>query len=110
MGSGCRIGDMGRPKPRREPSVDAGTGTDRGAARSAPSNPRRKRQRRSVVRRAVYWSLVLGLWAVIAAGATIVVVAATLPAVQLLEIPKRPPSIQIVGNDGSLIASRGEMH
>ena len=36
-------------------------------------------------------------------------VGAHLPAIQSLEIPKRPPTIQIVGLDGSVLASRGEM-
>ena len=36
-------------------------------------------------------------------------VGAHLPAIQSLEIPKRPPTIQITGVDGSVIAIRGEM-
>ena len=39
----------------------------------------------------------------------VVWVGAHLPAIQSLEIPKRPPTIQIVGLDGSVLASRGEM-
>src|SRR6266550_3600858 len=31
------------------------------------------------------------------------------PAIQTTEIPKRPPTIQIVGFDGSVLATRGEM-
>jgi penicillin-binding protein 1A len=34
---------------------------------------------------------------------------AQLPAIQSLEIPKRPPTIQITGLDGSVLATRGEM-
>jgi penicillin-binding protein 1A len=34
---------------------------------------------------------------------------AHLPPIQLLEIPKRPPTIQITGMDGSVLATRGEM-
>src|SRR5262249_40500183 len=37
-------------------------------------------------------------------------VAATLPPIQSLEIPKRPPSIEITGTDGKAIATRGEWH
>ena len=36
-------------------------------------------------------------------------VGAHLPPIQSLEIPKRPPTIQITGLDGSVLASRGEM-
>ena len=37
-------------------------------------------------------------------------VAANLPPIHSLEIPRRPPSIEIVGTDGKLLATRGEMH
>jgi len=33
---------------------------------------------------------------------------AILPAIQALEIPERRPTIQIVGFDGSVLATRGE--
>ena len=52
----------------------------------------------------------LGLWALIVAGGAVVWVAANLPPIQSLEIPRRPPSIEIVGTDGKLLATRGEMH
>src|SRR5499427_3328842 len=73
--------------------------------------PRRaaKRQPRGLPR-LVYWSLVLGLWVVIAAAGTMVWVAISLPPIQSLEIPKRPPQIEIVGSDGKPLATRGEMH
>ena len=45
----------------------------------------------------------------IAAVGVLVYVGAHLPAIQSLEIPKRPPTIQIVGLDGSVLATRGEM-
>ena len=51
----------------------------------------------------------LGLWAGIAVVGVVVWVGAHLPAIQSLEIPKRPPTIQIVGLDGSVLARRGEM-
>jgi len=73
--------------------------------------PRRAAKRRpSGLRRLVYWSLVLGLWLVIAAAGTMVWVAISLPPIQSLEIPKRPPQIEIVGLDGKPLATRGEMH
>src|SRR4029078_12112604 len=45
----------------------------------------------------------------IAVVALVVWVGAHLPALQALEIPKRPPTIQITGLDGSVLATRGEM-
>ncbi len=75
------------------------------------SAPRRSAKRRpSRLRRLVYWGLVLGLWLVIAAAGTMVWVAINLPPIQSLEIPKRPPQIEIVGLDGKPLATRGEMH
>jgi penicillin-binding protein 1A len=71
------------------------------AGRSAPA--------RSALRRLIYWGAVLGLWGLIMAGGTIAFVASTLPPIQSLAIPKRPPSIEIVGIDGKPLAVRGEM-
>jgi penicillin-binding protein 1A len=59
--------------------------------------------------RLVYWSAVLGLWAGIAVVGLLVWAGAHLPPIQSLEIPKRPPTIEIVGTDGSVLAQRGEM-
>src|SRR3569833_1074484 len=59
--------------------------------------------------RVAYWSVVLGLWAIIAAVGGVISVGAHLPSIHSLEIPTRPPTIQIVGSDGSVIATRGEM-
>jgi penicillin-binding protein 1A len=69
----------------------------------------RGRSRGWLLRRALYWALVLGLWAVIAAVGVVMWVGAHLPPIQSLEVPKRPPSVEIVGRDGRVIATRGEM-
>lgn len=79
--------------------------------RAAKSGAKRRAKGRSRVRlgRLVYWSAVLGLWAVIGVVGVVVWVGAHLPAIQSLSIPKRPPTIQITGIDGAVLASRGEM-
>jgi len=78
-----------------------------------PSKASRNRRTRIPARvglyRLFYWGAVLGLWAVIAVVGVVIWVGAHLPAIQALEIPKRPPTIQIVGFDGSVLATRGEM-
>ena len=61
------------------------------------------------LRRLVYWGVVLGLWGLIMAGGAVALVASTLPPIQSLAIPKRPPSIEIDGIDGKPLAVRGEM-
>ena len=85
---------------------------------TAPSEPPRKKAgrksaRRGGVRRVLirtaYWGAVAGVWVMVAAAGVVVYVGAHLPAIQSLEIPKRPPTIEIVGLDGSLLATRGEM-
>jgi penicillin-binding protein 1A len=128
---------MGRRKAsaRREPVFDvtpasehreeaqsghAGGGDDaprrpRPRGESSASRPRRKRGRRggggqrTGFGRIVYWGCVLSLWLVIAAIGAVAWVGARLPPIQSLEIPKRPPSIQIVDINGRPLATRGDM-
>src|SRR5688500_9247856 len=72
---------------------------------SSYGSPVRRRRRsggggrrgRSVLGRLVYWSLVLGVWGAISAVGAMIWVGAHLPPIQSLEIPKRPPTIHIVG-------------
>src|SRR5262245_18740926 len=100
-----------RSKARRARAPDAGP------AAPAAERPRSKRwtwgRRKagacSPLRRLVYWSLVLGLWALIAAVGTIAFAVSTLPPIQSLEVPKRPPTVEIVGLDGRPLTMRGEM-
>src|SRR6202048_3639739 len=94
-----KTGDADNDAPgERKPRANRGGGKRRSKGRA-----------RSGLYRLVYWGAVLGLWAAIAAVGVIVWVGAHLPAIQALEIPKRPPMIQIVGFDGSVLATRGEM-
>jgi penicillin-binding protein 1A len=89
----------------------------RTAKRRAKSSRKRKpvaksddeAPKRSPLRRIVYWGAVLCLWGLILAAGTIALVASTLPPIQTLAIPKRPPSIEIEGIDGKPLAVRGEM-
>jgi penicillin-binding protein 1A len=70
---------------------------------------KRSRHGRGFFGNVFYWSAVLGLWAVIGAIGVIIWVGAHLPPIQSLAVPKRPPTIQIAGFDGSILATRGEM-
>ena len=87
-------------KPRAQNNVK--NNVKSGAKRRAKSRGRFR------LGRLIYWGAVLGLWAAIAVVGVVIWVGAHLPAIQSLEIPKRPPTIQITGIDGSLLASRGE--
>jgi penicillin-binding protein 1A len=66
-------------------------------------------RRRSLLGRLVYWGFVLGLWGVIAGLGAVVWIGAHLPPIQSLEVPKRPPAVQILGLDGKTLATRGDM-
>ncbi|MGB7098872.1 MAG: PBP1A family penicillin-binding protein [Xanthobacteraceae bacterium] len=64
---------------------------------------------RSALGHLLYWGVVLTLWVVIAAIGALVWVGIRLPPIQSLEIPKRPPSVLIVGANGATLATRGDM-
>jgi penicillin-binding protein 1A len=105
-------GKPNKPSPRRKTSENDDEEPPR-ERKPRPNRAARKRGSRSRARiglyRLFYWGAVLGLWAGIAIVGVVVWVGANLPAIQALEIPKRPPTIQIVGLDGSVLATRGEM-
>jgi penicillin-binding protein 1A len=106
-------GDDDTPKksPRRKADeTDDDAPRERKPRASRAGGKRKSRGRvRNGLGRLIYWGAVLGLWAVIAVVGVVIWVGAHLPAIQSLEIPKRPPTIQITGLDGSVLATRGEM-
>lgn len=104
-----------RPRARRgaakENSRQSGGRTE---SRSEKSGAKQRRKGggsggRSLFGRLLYWGFVLGLWGIIAAIGAIAWIGAHLPAIQSLEVPKRPPSIQVVGTDGRPLATRGDL-
>jgi penicillin-binding protein 1A len=122
---GTRLTAVFNPKPNFDRRPES---SDRTPAETAPRRARRRRARsgdqarrprrsgggngggrgRSTFGRLVYWGAVLGLWMVIGIVGLMIWVGAHLPPIQSLEIPKRPPSIQIVSLDGRPFAMRGE--
>jgi penicillin-binding protein 1A len=107
--------DAPKKSPKRKAAAADDTDDD-DAPRERKPRARRggsKRRSRGGSRRGLvrlfYWGVVLGLWAAIGLVGVIVWVGAHLPPIQALEIPKRPPTIEIVGFDGSVVATRGEM-
>src|SRR6202045_245710 len=95
---------------RRTSDPDEDPPRERKPRASRASGKRKARGRaRGGISRLFYWGAVLGLWAGIAVVGGIVWAGAHLPPIQALEIPKRPPTIQITGLDGSVLATRGEM-
>ena len=66
------------------------------------------RRRRSLIGRFVYWCLILGVWGALGAGGTVAYYASQLPPIDQLAVPKRPPNIAIVADDGTALANRGD--
>src|ERR1700730_8626626 len=110
-----RIPSPADEKPKKAPNRKSDGGDDEPPRERKPrvtksgSKRRAKGRARSGLYRLVYWSAVLGLWGLIATVGVVVWVGAHLPPIQSLEIPKRPPTIEITGVDGSVLATRGEM-
>ena len=79
--------------------------------KSAPrsgSGAKRGRRRRSVLGHLVYWGVVLSVWGAIFLAGLFAYYASQLPPIDQLAVPKRPPNIAILSDDGSLIANRGD--
>ncbi len=77
-----------------------------------PRKPRkrgRSGKRRFGLGRLIYWGAVLAGWGVIAVIGALVWIGIHLPPIQSLEIPMRPPSVLILGVNGTTLATRGEM-
>lgn len=81
------------PKPRRKPA-------SKSRAKKRPLLPR-------LFRGGLYWSFVLGIWAMVAVTGVIAYYGAQLPQTSSWSVPERPPNAKIVSLDGALIANRG---
>jgi penicillin-binding protein 1A len=77
-------------------------------AEKKPPERKKRRRRRSLFGWLFYWSFVFGVWGVVALGGLFAYYASQLPPIDQLAVPKRPPDIQILGSDGSVIADRGD--
>ncbi len=106
MRAADRIG--GPPKARSA----ARSGTARWRRDTDPpraAGNKRGGRRRSGFGRLIYWGVVLALWALIAGLGALVWIGIHLPPIGSLEIPKRPPSVLILGATGGTLATRGDM-
>jgi len=100
-GGGGRGGKPPRKpaKPRKEPR--------RGKASVAPAKKRRSRSG-GFLMGLLWWSFVACLWGGLAVIGVIVYYGAQLPSADSWAIPERPPNIQVLAADGSLISNRGQ--
>src|SRR5262252_4762554 len=95
-----------RSSERAEPADEA-------PAQARPRGPRRGKRRRgrrgSFLGRLFYWGAVAALCCIVLGIGTLFWTAYHLPPIESLEVPKRPPAVQILGLDGRVLANRGEM-
>jgi len=104
------MASRGSGRKRAPADAEPRASQDRTGGAPPARGGRRRRGKRSVgFGRIVYWGAVLGLWAVLAAVGTVIWVGLHLPPIQSLEIPKRPPSVLILGLNGATLATRGDM-
>jgi penicillin-binding protein 1A len=89
-----------RPQRSRKPSRRSKSG--------GGGSPRGGRARRSLASRMFYWACVACVWGVVGVGALFAYYASQLPPIDQLAVPKRPPNIAILADDGALIANRGD--
>jgi len=79
--------------------------------RTARAKAKAKRQRggglTGLLRRTVYWCIVLGIWGGIGLSGIVFYYGARMPSASTWTIPDRPPNIKIMSVDGTVIANRG---
>jgi penicillin-binding protein 1A len=68
----------------------------------------RRGPRRSILRALFYWAAVFGVWGLVALAGLFAWNASQLPPIDRLAVPKRPPNIAILADDGTLLANRGD--
>ena len=85
-------------------------------SRAAPERKRRDRRDPpereggglfALLRRMIYWCIVLGIWAGIGLAGVVFYYGSRMPSASTWTIPDRPPNVKITSVDGSVIANRG---
>ena len=110
---GPRKGERQEPTFDHAPTLGSASGpmtARRGktqAGRRERGGPAR-RPRRSFLGGLIYWTAILGLWAVMALGGFVAFEARDLPPIDQLAVPKRPPNVAILASNGQLLANRGD--
>src|SRR5262245_32328731 len=102
-----RVGRSTVPRRGRKAAKAARRSWWRRSKRTSGEGPRRSFLGRAF-RRAVYWGAVLSLWLIIGVGALVAYYAAQLPGTSEWRVPERPPNIQVVAVDGTLLGNRGD--
>ncbi len=102
----------GRNGERREPSFGPShDGELRADDRRKPAKPaprKRRKKTRSGFGALIRGSITLAVWGLLGLAGLFAYYAAQLPPIDQLAIPKRPPNIAIMAEDGTLLANRGD--
>jgi penicillin-binding protein 1A len=101
--------------PERAPAIRADfSAIDHEPARKQKSKTetrtkgKRQRHKRPLLGRLAYWCVIACIWGLIGGIGLVGYYATQLPPIDQLAIPKRPPNIAILGEDGTLLANRGD--
>lgn len=94
--------------------ITRGSSAGKGGGKTNSRKPPRSRTKRrndgapgGLLRRIVYWSVVLGLWGGIGLAGIVAYYGARMPSASTWSIPERPPNIKIVSVEREVIANRG---
>jgi penicillin-binding protein 1A len=68
----------------------------------------RARKQRSLFAALLYWGVIATIWAAVGGASLIAYEATNLPPIDALAVPKRPPNIAILDENGILLANRGD--
>ena len=100
----------GRDDLRADPDDRPGSRAKRSGRKNEARRGGRSasRGRGSLARRLAYWTFVLAIWGGVAAAGLLIYYASQLPPIDQLAVPRRPPNIAILAEDGALIANRGD--
>jgi len=96
---------------RREPGFGQPPGNKARIDENVPRHAGRSRvtrKRRSPVALLLYFGMIATVWAVAAGAGVIAYQATKLPPIDALAVPKRPPNIAILDDNGALLANRGD--
>ncbi|MGE4372245.1 MAG: transglycosylase domain-containing protein [Xanthobacter sp.] len=95
----------------RKTTGGSGSGGGRGGngGNGQKGSGKKPRKRRSLFWGLVKWGFILAFWAGLGVAGLVAYEASKLPPMQTLMIPKRPPTVTIQGEDGKILAVRGDM-
>ena len=66
------------------------------------------KKHRSLLARLLYWGAIATVWVAVVGAGVIAFEATKLPPIDALAVPKRPPNIAILDENGVLLANRGD--